>query len=182
MLSNTCMVRENMVWDLTDRRLNRVGRSVNRTAFYEKKSGGLPAFILNFVGGLMFRYLTRRFTDDAIWFRGAAQEISCLCEDKNVDLDHSVPVIQPTLDDLKSNLRNIRADLLRYQADTNPSNKLYIVRSNLLAALTDLFEAVEDFRWALLEAQADRSKRLQGFGATNADELDALFKQLERQT
>ena len=179
MLSTTCMVRENMVWDLTGQRLSRVGRSVNRTALYEKKSGGLPAFVLNLVGGLVLRHLTKRLTDDAIWFRGAAQEIGTLRED--ADLDHELDVIRSSLDRIKTNLRDIRADLLRYQVDTNPANKLYIGRSDLLAALTDLFEAVENFRWALLDAQADGAKRIEGFGATNADELDAVFKKLEQQ-
>lgn len=179
MLSNTCVVRENMVWDLTDQRLERVGRSVSRTALYEKKASSLPNFLLNRFSAWMLARMARRFTDDAIWLRGIAQELRDR-EDAHVncDLDRYEAELGPKLLEHKNDLRNIREGLLSLQFD---DDKAQSARNALLAALADLFESVESLRWSILESLADNAPRVPGMQANSAEALDELFKKLEEQ-
>lgn len=178
MLSNTATVQENMVLDLAGRRLVKADRGVTHAARCEKQAGWLPNFLLNHFGSWIFNRLARRCTDDAIWFRGVTQEIAARCDDGAFDLEQFSTQIEPHLNNLKSNLRGIRNDLLRYQLDTSANAKLYRVRATLLVSLTDLFEAVENFRWSLMELEASRAERLSGYTADSPDALDAMLKEL----
>lgn len=179
MLSTTYEVQENMVWNLAEERLEKVGRGVSRTTLCEKKTGWLPAFLLNHVGAWFLNHFARRFTDDAIWFRGVASEIcNQSFDDRPKVQEHLEPMMQE-LERLKNSLREMRGQVLRYQIGTDPSHKLYRARSAILAATNDLFEATENLRWAILEMQANSAKRLSGMYAESADALDELFCKLD---
>lgn len=179
MLSNTYAVQENMVWNLAEERLEKVGRGVSRTTLCEKKTGWLPAILLNHVGGWFFNRFARRFTDDAIWFRGVAAEICNQSFDDQPKVQEYLEPMMAELDTVKNSLREMRGLLLRYQVETESSPKLHAARSAVLAASNDLFEASENLRWALLEMQANSAKRLPGMYADNSEALDELFSKLD---
>lgn len=174
MLSDTAMVRENMVWNLAGQRLDTAGRRVHRASL-------LPGFLLNHVGRWLLGRMVQRLTDDAIWFRGVRQEVYNLsATDADFDADGFAAGVQPKLESLKANLRSIREQVLSHPLDASVSPNFRNAHSALLASLSDLFEAVEDFRWALLEAQANRAPRLENMHASTKDDLDAVFARLEQ--
>ena len=183
MLSNTCVVREDMVRELAGARLEKVGRGVSRTAFFEKSLGGLPRIligVLGVYGGWILRRNVRRFTDDAIWLQGMAQTIATRGGDLDLDLDLFASRVEPQLDALKVSLRSVREPILEFRRIAKSNPKVVDDCTVMLAALSDLFEAVEGLRWTVLEEQASRAKHLEGYVATNADELDAIFAKMEQ--
>ncbi len=181
MLSNTYSVQENMVLSLAGQRLAKADRDVQRTAQCEKKVGWLPRFLLNRVSTYVFTRLARSCTDDAIWFRGVAQEISIRCDDEAFDLEGFRASVEPHLERLKGNLREIRADLLSFDVDGKDYPKFENARATLLVSLTDLFESVENLRWCIMELQANRAECLPGYVASTPEELESMFKSLLQQ-
>ena len=181
MLSNTYAVQENMVLSLAGQRLVKADRDVQRTAQCEKKVGWLPRFLLNRVSTYVFTRLARSCTDDAIWFRGVAQEIAIRCDDEAFDLENFSSSVESHLDSLKLNLRDIRGDLLSFDVDGKDYPKFENARATLLVALTDLFESIENLRWCIMELQASRADHLSGYVANSPEELENMFKSLLQQ-
>lgn len=180
MLSNTYSVRENMVLELTERRLERTGRGVSRTALYEKGLGNLPRFVLSLISGWIFKRFTCRFTDDAIWFSGVARDINQRGHElSDEDLERFSSELEPDLQGLKVNLREIREGLLSLHIREVQDKKLFAQRAALLAGLSDVFESIEALHWAIQEEKANRAKQLDGFQAGSLAELDTLFRKLE---
>lgn len=161
------------VMDLTDRRINHVQRHVKWSKLETFASGFVATILSHFVESMLKR-MAASFSDDTIWFRGAAQSLWR----ENVDIsDHSAVLIS-RLDSLKGKLQLLREKLLTDGPGNLNHGRVRAAKTLLVASISDLFESVEEFKWTIKELEANHSTRNPGMKATSPEELAELFKKL----
>ena len=122
--------------------------------------------------------VNRSFVSQSVWFRGAAQEV--LRVDQGED-DPRLPAMigkqYERIDGLKENLRKMRREFETLQA-AESSPRLQSALDRAMGTSADLYDALESYRWALMEVEANRASVETGFAATSASELDAVFDRI----
>lgn len=131
--------------------------------------------------GLMRRALARfhvTFKTQAIWFRGAAEEV---LKFENAETPEDFPQL---LARQLSAIEKVKRDILSIRAGLMESAKLFErrqmngVAQQAISSATDLFDAIESYRWALLEIEASHAEIRDGYSATNAADLGAILDRI----
>lgn len=169
-------VTGNTVLVLTDRRIEKVDKELQpswlvrlrtlviRFAFEAPAIRALQAMAVN-------------FTDDSIWFKGVATE----SWGDNIDVRSVIKTMVPRLERLKASLLSIRAQMLKLQKSPHSSLALKDASGIVINSLVDLFEAIEGFKWTLMELEANHSPIDEGYTASTPDEVAQLFKRIQQE-
>ena len=161
------------VMDLTDRRINHVQRHVKWSKIEALASGFIASILSRFVESMLKR-MAASFSDDTIWFRGAAQSLWR----ENFDIAEHSEVLINRLDSLKGKLQRLRERLLDEGTGNLDYGRVRIAKTQLIASISDLFESVEEFKWTIKELEANHSSCDHSMTASSPEELANLFKKL----
>lgn len=164
------------VMNLTGRRLDKVQRELNRTDCSSWINGWMLSIFQKFIAYNLRRW-SIQYTDDAIWFKGVAKE----AWDNNIDSTNSLKSLLPRLERIKSDTQSVREKLLLLRNRETTTATLSIAIDDFLASSADLFESIENFRWTLLELQANHSEIREGFSACTPENIDDLFSRLKQE-
>lgn len=165
-------VENSTVVELAERRFRRVNKE---SKLLSTLASIFVMPLLNFASLYVLRQLRVRLTDDAIFFKGASQEVW----EANVDVLKVRASLQSRLEANKASVLKLRTDLLEVRKTANLSADLDGAISAVVAAAADLFESIENFRWTLLEMQANRSPISDGFSADSPEAVEKLFERLD---
>lgn len=168
----------NSVVDLTTKRLDKVNDELRKPNAVR----GFAAWCIDYLEAIPVYFLSRlssSLTDDAIWFRGLAQEIST----ENLDVR---PLLQMAkmherLDKIKADLRKLREGMLDTQQKSPKQSALYESAAKVASSATDLFDAIESLRLCLVEQEANFSAIDEGYSASSPEELASLFARLKQE-
>lgn len=134
-----------------------------------------------FVGNrLLAHYFNRtsqRLAQHAVWFRGARSRVA---DDKSESLIDEDFDLSELLDRFADRLQILRAGLLSLQT-TMPhggSSPALDAMRLVLRTSTDLFEEVLALKTDLLEHDADRAPREEGWSASTPEEVQKLLERL----
>lgn len=161
------------VMDLTGRRIEKVEKKLQPSSFAK--------WVSNVVVSVFENWAVRRlessavkWTDDAIWFKGVAAE----AWDENLDVRGDVEGLTARLEKLKNLLRLARAELVELQQHVGGNHAIKAAAGHAIFGLVDLFDAIEAFKWTLMELEANYSPISEGWVAHSPEELDQLFARL----
>lgn len=119
-----------------------------------------------------------RIKSQAIWFRGLSEELLRL--DHEIDPDGLTEQLEnqrAEIDKVKASVLEMRKALLDLQG-MRLGAKLKQSVGRALTYSTDLFDAIESYRWTLLELEANHAKIREGYSATNAADLGAILDRI----
>jgi hypothetical protein len=156
--------------------LTRAGRENGRVAVTVSVLGRIPV-----VGDrLLAHYAQRAFTrltKSAVWFRGARAHVADDESESLIDADFDLCVL---LDRFADGLQMLRAGPLGLQARLAPGHSAKAVDAlKLLSRVSaELFEEVQTLKTELMEHDADRAPREEGWTASTAEEVHRLFARL----
>lgn len=162
---------------LAGKRMNRVDHEITLSQLGEGLVGRMVAAVSTSLATRLMNRMANRFADDAIWFKGAAEDVW----GDNIDVRSTSHLIYPRLEKSMREQRSLRQMLLELQKQRGTHPQLKRAVENLLSQLTELFDAMEALRWTLLELEANHSKIATGYSATSPEEFDQLFARLERE-
>jgi len=173
-MTSTFVSHYSTVMDLTDRQISRIDRvsyasDVARLVLTPLAAivGGVAVFMLN--------KMATSFTDSAIWFRGASKSAM----DDNINFGPDAKTLVDRTEASKKHLLEIRASLLGLADVKRPQVRAAIDRA--IAATVDAYDALEGFKWAMYELEANHSPRIEGMTASTPEEFDILFKRLAQE-
>jgi len=161
------------VMQLTGRHIEKVNKDLRVSA----RGGWLARAFSQVFGALVTGILNKdalRMEDSAIWFKGAAR----FALEANLDPRDELAAMLLEIEKLKASMQRSRAQGMELRGHIGSSLPAL---DRVLAAQADLFEAVEAFRWTLLELQANHSTISEGYAATTPDGLDALFDRMAQE-
>lgn len=121
--------------------------------------------------------MTMRFTDDAIWFKGVDKEVW----EANDDVRESAPTLIAKLLSTQERLLIGRKELLDLAKEEYISPAVKRSLTSMLAANADLFDAIESFRWTLMDLEANHSPRSEGWVATTPEGVEELFRRIQQE-
>lgn len=161
-----------VMFDLTGAKIDSAQRFVNRASAGDRIVVRMMASLLSFVAIRLCDRVTKNTTDQAIWFKGATQEIW----DGSVDLDlEKINPLADRLDHLLESLNGLRTQL---NDVSETKTTLASAKRRAMASCIDLHDSVSAFRWALLEYEASQAVRVPGYFAETPDALEALFDKI----
>ncbi|MES3013281.1 MAG: hypothetical protein V4750_06065 [Pseudomonadota bacterium] len=144
--------------------------------------------LLSLVPSMVGKFLCRRvegysrsMADQAVWFRGARAAVADAVSE-SLPLDPEMFLVEK-LERMEADLLSLRAGALEtasklQELDGKSRGGLRDECRHFAATAAQLFEAVRDFRLELLEHDADRSAREDGYLADSPQELDALLTRI----
>ncbi len=117
------------------------------------------------------------FRDDAIWFAGATKG---LYNGEAIANGATERAIQRT-DHVKGLINDRRTRLMAFRNELGQHivPQLRKAIDSYLSACAELFEALEEFKWGLLEFEASQSRISTGYFAQTPEELVAVFERLK---
>lgn len=144
------------------------------------KSNPFLAFLSSMFAGLATRFIRSQAKDlvnTAVWFKGAKAQLATERADGEL---HASEDLVTALEKAETDILHLRAEMLEIlmkneQAKAS-SNFIYALRA-WVAAAADFHDAVVDFRWAAMEADADadiKAGRVETF-----DSVDDLIAELK---
>jgi len=167
----TVSTYDTSVMALAGQHIEKVGRDLRSPSF-------LVRFVASPVRLLLLWWLKKqsdKCTENAIFFKGVSRRFL----EMDADADGVLATWLPKIDELKTLVLTLREGSLGlHQKVGGDNSELAVACANLLAAQSDLFEALEDFRWTLLELEANHSRRTEGYTATTPDAVDAMFERM----
>jgi len=134
-------------------------------------------FIGNHLLAHYFNRTSKRLARHAVWFRGARSRVTDDRSESLIDADFDLSEL---LDRFADRLQILRAGLLSLQATMphgNSSPALDAVRL-VLRTSADLFEEILALKTDLLEHDADRAPREEGWTASTPEEVQKLLERL----
>lgn len=163
---------------LTGKHIADVDARVQKT----QVSNGFERFVWSFFDKLTAPRIERivvTLTDQTIWFEGAFKRYW----DENLDVRPHIAKLVPQLEGLKASLLNSRKSLLRVSDVTKNTSatRSYAALKAFAVASSDLFDAIEAFRWTLMELEANYSPIDEGYTASTPDEVAQLFKRIQQE-
>ncbi len=159
------------VVDLTDRKIKSVNLQVHGA------NGVLHRFLSSVLGGFISKLTSRassRFIDDAIWFRGISQKLW----DENIDMRSISSELLPRLEKLKTSVLFVREHALLARAQTT-SESLKRSQTQLIESTAELFEAIEEYKWTIIELEANYGYVNVPMAAKSKEELDKAFDAIQ---
>lgn len=166
----------NTVMDLTGRRIENVEKKLQASSFTK----WIGAVVVSVFEPLAVRWLEARavkWTDDAIWFKGVSAE----AWDENLDVRGRIDGLTVRLDKLKGLLRSVRADMVELQQHPNNTPAIKAATGHAIFGLVDLFDAIEAFKWTLMELEANYSPVSEGWAANTPEGVADLFKRIQQE-
>ena len=115
--------------------------------------------------------LAWHFAQHAVWFRGAR---ACVADDESESLIDGDFALCESLDRLAGRLKTLRAGLLGRQAAMRHGPSA----AALLRTSADLVQEIQTLKTELMEHDADRAPRAEGWTAGTPEEVQTLFARL----
>lgn len=170
---------DSSVFELVGKHINKVDKAVTEDGFVRK-------WLLRFLDVMadraqirLYNKLADGFIDDAIWFKGVDKEIwNTFVHHSHSETYRPFASLVQRIERSKNKLIESRHRLMERQSEAGTSQAVRAAISSALVAEVDLFDAIEAFRWTLIEMQADCSPKSEGYIANTPEELDALFKRM----
>lgn len=172
MTATTAGHHVSVMFDLTGAKIDSAQRFVKRASFGERIVVRMMLSMLSAVAVSLCDKVTKKTTDQAIWFKGATQELSSGSVD--LDLEKINPMIA-RLDGLMESLNGLRTQL-----DEVSDRKAAVAaaKRRAMASCIEMIDSASAFRWALLEYEASHSTREAGYFADSPEALSALFEKI----
>jgi hypothetical protein len=127
---------------------------------------------IDFLCGMLDRQ-TLRMKDQAVWFNGVRASIEGGAELSDSQGVTSADMIAE-LEKLQQVIRDVRVTFLKLEAQVKPTSRIGQRTRGLIAALGEVFDAVEGARWAALEREADDDIAAGRVSPTFANAADAI--------
>lgn len=162
---------------LVNRRMNGLGQGLRFATVVAHAFSGIFRWFEGFAVVAVDKMGTT-FKSQAIWFRGASEDL--LRVDSGLESEALVEMLktqQQAIEKVKVDVLEVRKSLLDFQK-MSTGKRLKASLSRSVANSSDLFDALESYRWTLLELEANRAEIRQGYLATSAADLDAMFDRL----
>ena len=135
------------------RRFEQRSRDGARRVGFASRVLGFVFAPIDFLCGVLERQ-TLRMREQAVWFDGVRAKI-----ENGADLSDSKGVTTADmiaeLEKLQEVIRDVRVTFLQLETRVSPQSRIREHTRELLAALNEVFDAVEGARWATLEREAD---------------------------
>lgn len=163
---------------LTGKHIADVDARVNKTQGGSQFEQFVWGFFDKFTGPRVEK-MVLGLTDQTIWFEGASKRYW----DENVDVRPHLATLVPQLEKLKKSLLSSRKSMLHVSdvtKDTNATRSIAALKAFAVAS-SDFFDAVEAFRWTLMELEANYSPINEGYTATTPEEVAQLFKRIQQE-
>lgn len=164
----------NTVMDLTGRRIEKVDREL-QPSWFKRCCWFVNKLVFEALAVRSLEAMAVKYTDDAIWFKGASAELW----DDNQDVRDHMGVMIPRLDGLKVSLLKIQKDMLSLQSKASQFKSLQQAAVHVSSSAFDLFNAIEAFKWTLLELEANCSPIHEGYTAQSPEELARLIERIQ---
>lgn len=115
--------------------------------------------------------------DAAIWFTGLSKSLM----NENADVRPYVDAVVEQIDRVKKNINDNRRAQRQFRERHHRliNNGLLLAMDFDNSASARLFEAFDEFKWTLLELQANHSPRDEGYAASTPEDLAALFERIK---
>ncbi|MEO8838999.1 MAG: hypothetical protein ABI351_09830 [Herbaspirillum sp.] len=98
------------------------------------------------------------------------------------DLVDSDLELRDSLEGMKTQVQIARRDMLKNSSEfakiNNGKTRMWTETKTLLSLLAELYEEANQLQWAIAEHDANFGKRLEGFVATNQDELNTILERI----
>lgn len=159
---------------LTGQRINKAQRELNSSSVANHL-----AMLVQFFSQKLFATGLRRtaiqLIDNAIWFKGVSKE----AWDDNLDKTQ-LKILLPQLDCLQNRLRTAREAALHLSTSKTTRPALAQAVEDFSSSATELFDAIESFKWTIKELDANQSPISEGFYAETPEGVENLFRQLQQ--
>ncbi|APW37131.1 hypothetical protein RD110_07925 [Rhodoferax koreense] len=173
------MAIDSTFFDLATERMGRIESELHNSSLIGPFVRRLSFAWFDHFNARVVDKMTKSMRDDTIWFRGAADEL------RNSSNDAAGIESYPSLDDMFKHIEGMKHGMLRRHGDflnlaaiAKRHGKISAAATNAAAAACDLFDAMESFRWALMDIEANHAHISEGYSATNAAELEAVFDRI----
>lgn len=166
----------NAVMDLTGRRIEKVERKLQLSSF-ARWVDGIVASVFEKWAVRSLEKMAVRYTDDAIWFKGVAAE----AWDDNLDVRDDINVLTARLEITKGKLLAFRNEMLKVQQLPGATHGIREACGHVIFSVVDLFDAIEAFKWTLMELEANYSPRSKGYSAETPEGVAELFKRIKQE-
>lgn len=166
----------NAVMDLTGRRIKKVERKLQLSSLTRWVDGVLASVFEKWAVRSLEK-MAVRYTDDAIWFKGVAAE----AWDDNLDVRNNVNALTSRLEITKGKLLTFRNEMLKIQQFPGATRDIRDACGHVIFSVVDLFDAIEAFKWTLMELEANYSPRIKGYCAETPEGVAELFKRIKQE-
>jgi hypothetical protein len=124
-----------------------------------------------------FSRTSKRLAQHAVWFRGARAHVADDQSESLIDADFDLCDL---LDRFADQLQVLRAGLLGLQSEMRHGHSIAALHAvkQLLEISTELFEEIQTLKTDLMEHDADRAPREDGWTASTPEEIQKLFARL----
>lgn len=168
-----CAASGNTVMELTGRRIESVEKKLYPSPLVRWVSGAF-ASVFEQIAVRYFEAMAVVNTDNAIWFRGVAAE----AWGENIDVRERMGAMPARVERIKTSLMDVREKMLALEQRSDTSPAIKTAAANVAFSVVDLFDALESFKWTLLELEANHSPISEGYSASSPQELEKLFDQM----
>jgi len=170
------LVPSNTVMTLTGLRMATVEKKL-KPSLLERLMDGAGSFLFALFAPQYFESNAVKFTDDAIWFKGAAAELW----EGNFDVRNIVADLTGRLERQKSSLMRVRKKMLDIQQNSDASPHVKNAAGRMVASVVDLFDSLEALRWTLLELEANHSNISGDYSASTPEGISELFARIKQE-